>query len=239
MLELTRRGFLQTASAGAATLALSPLASAADDEKKPGFTLPPLPYAYEALEPTIDVETMKLHHDFHHKAYVDNLNKALAGQSELLNKPIVDLLRDAKNLPNGVRTAVINHGGGHANHTMFWEIMGPNAGGKPTGELATAIEQAFESFDKFRENLSKAAIGQFGSGWGWLVLDQGKLKILSTPNQNSPYMAGQFPIMGIDVWEHAYYLKYKNRRPEYVKAWWNVVNWDKVAERYNSAKKEA
>jgi superoxide dismutase, Fe-Mn family len=239
MLHPTRRRFLQTASAAAATLALPAFARGTDDEKKTGFTLPPLPYAYDALEPTIDAETMKLHHDFHHKAYVDNLNKALAGQPELLNKSVVDILREIKSLPEKIRQAVINNGGGDANHTMFWDIMSANAGGKPSGELATAIDEAFGSFDKFREQLSDAAIKRFGSGWGWLVLDQGKLKILSTRNQDSPYMEGQFPIMGIDVWEHAYYLKYRNRRPEYVKAWWNVANWEKISERYSRAKKEA
>jgi Fe-Mn family superoxide dismutase len=239
MLQPTRRKFLQTASAGVASLALSPLALGARDEKKAGFTLPPLQYAYVALEPTIDAETMKLHHDFHHKAYVDNLNKALAGQTELLGKDIIEVLRGINDVPEKIRQAVINNGGGHANHTMFWEIMGQGAGGKPSGDLAAAIDDAFGSFDKFREQLSQAAITRFGSGWGWLVLDQGKLKILSTGNQDSPYMKGQQPIMGIDVWEHAYYLKYRNRRPEYVKAWWNVANWDKISERYSRARKEA
>jgi Fe-Mn family superoxide dismutase len=239
MLNLTRRGFLRTASASAATLALAPFARGFNDDNKPGFTLPPLPYGYDALEPTIDAETMKLHHDFHHKAYVDNLNKALAGQPELLSKSIVDILRNISSVPENIRQAVINNGGGHANHTMFWEIMGQGAGGKPTGELASAIDETFGSFDKFRDQLSQSAVTRFGSGWGWLVLDQGKLKILSTANQDSPYMKGQYPIMGIDVWEHAYYLKYRNRRPEYVKAWWNVANWEKISERYARAKKEA
>jgi Fe-Mn family superoxide dismutase len=238
MLHLTRRNFLQTATAGAATLALSPLSVCADDEKKAGFTLPPLPYGYDALEPTIDAETMKIHHDLHHKAYVDNLNKALAGQSELLQKSIVDLLRDINSVPEKIRQAVINNGGGHANHTMFWEIMSAS-GGKPSGELSTAIDEAFGSFDKFREQVNDAAVKRFGSGWAWLVMEQGKLKVLSTANQDSPYMKGQHPVLGIDVWEHAYYLKYRNRRPEYVKAWWNVVNWNEVSERYNRAKKEA
>jgi Fe-Mn family superoxide dismutase len=239
MQDPSRRKFLQTASATAGALALAPLAMAADDEKKAGFTLPKLPYAYDALEPTIDAETMKLHHDFHHKAYVDNLNKALANQPDWLNKSIVEVLHGVDSLPEKIRQAVINNGGGHANHTMFWEIMGPGGGGKPGSDLSAAIDEAFGGFDKFREQLSQAAITRFGSGWGWLVLDQGKLKILSTGNQDSPFMKNQFPIMGIDVWEHAYYLKYRNRRPEYVKAWWNVANWDNISERYNRAKKEA
>src|SRR5262249_226039 len=170
MLHLTRRKFLQTASAGAASVALSPFVFSAADEKNAGFSLPKLPYAYDALEPTIDAETMKIHHNFHHKAYVDNLNKALAGQSELLNKSIVDILRNINSVPENIRQKVINNGGGHANHTMFWEIMGPSAGGKPSGELSAAIDEAFGSFDKFRDQVNEAAVNRFGSGWSWLVL---------------------------------------------------------------------
>ncbi len=236
MLLLSRRHFLQTAGAGAAALALAPLAEGADEQK--GFTLPKLPYEYNALERSIDKETMQIHHDLHHKAYVDNLNKALAGHEDLLSTPIEDLLRKIDSIPENLRTAVRNQGGGHANHSMFWLIMGPDGGGKPSGELAEAIDKAFESFDKFRQQLSQKAIAQFGSGWGWLVLEGGTLKILSTPNQDSPLMKGQTPILGIDVWEHAYYLRYHNRRPEYVAKWWDVVNWEKVAERYDAAKKQ-
>jgi Fe-Mn family superoxide dismutase len=239
MLQLSRRQFLRTAGASAAAVALSPVLLRADEAKKAGFTLPKLPYDYDALEPHIDAETMKIHHDFHHKAYVDNLNKALVGHPELYEKDIVEILRDMNSVPKAIRQQVINNGGGHANHSMFWEIMGPKAGGTPTGALAEAIDSAFGNFDKFREQLSDAAVKRFGSGWGWLVLQDGKLAILSTGNQDSPFMNGQTPIMGIDVWEHAYYLKYRNRRPEYVKAWWNVVNWNNVAERYDRARKQA
>lgn len=236
----SRRQMIHTLGLSAAAVVLSPwTGQAAQAEKGAGFTLPPLPYAFDALEPTIDAETMKIHHDLHHKAYVDNLNKALAGNNELLSLPITELLRNLTKVPEKSRQAVINNGGGHANHTMFWEIMGPKGGGQPKGELAAALKTAFGSFEKFQEQLSQAAVTRFGSGWGWLVLEGGQLKILSTANQDSPLMTkGQTPIMGIDVWEHAYYLKYRNRRPEYVKAWWNVVNWDKVTERYNQARKE-
>ena len=203
MQPLSRRQFLQASSAGAAALALAPLAVRADEDKKTGFTLPKLPYAYEALEPTIDAETMKIHHDFHHKAYVDNLNKALAGHEDLLSMPVDDLLRNIDKVPKDVRQAVINNGGGHSNHSMFWQIMGPDAGGKPSGDLAAAIDEAFESFEKFQEKLNQLAITRFGSGWAWLILDGGKLNAVNTPNQNSPLLQGKTPIMGIDVWEHA------------------------------------
>lgn len=236
----SRREMIHTLGLSAAAVVLSPLARGAEQaEKAAGFTLPPLPYSFDALEPTIDAETMKIHHDLHHKAYVDNLNKALAGNGELLSMSITDLLRNISKVPEKSRQAVINNGGGHANHTMFWEIMGPKGGGQPKGELAAAIKTAFGSFEKFQELLNQAATTRFGSGWGWLILEGGQLKVLSTANQDSPLMTkGQTPILGIDVWEHAYYLKYRNRRPEYVKAWWNVVNWDKVTERYNQARKE-
>lgn len=200
--------------------------------------LPPLPYAYDALEPHIDARTMEIHHTKHHQGYVTNLNKALDGHPELASRNIADLLSHISAVPENIRQAVINNGGGHANHTMFWQIMGPNKGGEPTGELAGAIRTAFGDFGQFRERLSQAALARFGSGWAWLCLDgTGKLLIESTPNQDSPLMQGHRPILGIDVWEHAYYLKYQNRRADYVTAWWNVVNWDKVAEFYKAARK--
>jgi Fe-Mn family superoxide dismutase len=238
MHHLTRRHFLSRAGAGAATLVLAPLTLRADDKKPDGFTLPKLPYAYDALEPHIDAETMKIHHDRHHQAYVDNLNKALAGHPDLMKKTIVEILRDVKSVPKDIQTAVINNGGGHANHTMFWEIMGPKAGGEPSGDVGKAIDKTFGSFDKFKEKLTAAALGRFGSGWAWLVADgKGKLDVISSANQDSPYMDGNTPVLGIDVWEHAYYLKYQNKRADYVKAWWNVVNWKTVAERYAMAGK--
>src|SRR6516225_6781689 len=200
------------------------------------FTLPPLPYPADALERAIDKMTMEIHHGRHHKAYVDNLNAALEGQAALLAKPIDQLLREISSVPEAIRQKVINNGGGHANHTMFWEIMGPRAGGTPTGPLAEAINSTFTDFTQFKGKLKDAALGRFGSGWAWLVLANGKLQIVSTANQDSPYMQNQVPILGIDVWEHAYYLKYQNRRPDYVDAWWNVVNWNAVAQRYSQAK---
>ena len=237
MTSMTRRQLLQTAAAGALGLALRPLTVHAAEEKPAGFELPKLPYAYDALEPTIDAETMKIHHDFHHKAYVDNLNKALMGHPELVKKGIVGLLADIDSVPQDIRQAVINNGGGHANHSMFWEIMGAKGAEAPKGALARAIDAAFGSVDKFQAQVNDAAVKRFGSGWSWLVLSKGKLEVLSTANQDSPYMKDQKPILGIDVWEHAYYLKYRNKRPDYVKAWWNVVNWDTVAERYDRALK--
>src|SRR4051812_6893226 len=200
------------------------------------YTLPNLPYPTNALEPTIDTMTMEIHHGRHHKAYVDNLNKALESQAALASKPIEQLLREISQVPENIRQAVINNGGGHANHSMFWEIMGPGAGGQPTGPLADDINATFGSFDTFKTQVKQAGATRFGSGWGWLVLEGGKLKVLSTANQDSPYMNGQVPIMGIDVWEHAYYLKYQNKRPDYLEAWWNVVNWANVAKRYSQAK---
>jgi Fe-Mn family superoxide dismutase len=199
-------------------------------------TLPNLPYATNALEPHIDTMTMEIHHGRHHKAYVDNLNKALDGQAALQSKSIEQLLREISQVPENIRQAVINNGGGHANHTMFWEIMAGGAGGDPSGPLADDIKAAFGNFADFKAQLKQAGVGRFGSGWAWLVLADGKLKILSSPNQDSPYMNGQMPVMGVDVWEHAYYLKYQNKRPDYLDAWWNVVNWKAVAERYSKAK---
>ena len=200
-------------------------------------TLPSLPYAYNALEPYIDAQTMEIHHTKHHQAYVNNLNAALEKHPDLQGVDLESLLRNIQSVPEDIRTAVRNNGGGHANHSLFWTIMGPNAGGAPTGELAAAINAAFGSFDAFKEQFSTAAKTRFGSGWAWLVVDGfGKLAVYSTANQDSPYMNGHTPILGLDVWEHAYYLKYQNRRPEYVENWWNVVNWDAVAERYAQAK---
>jgi Fe-Mn family superoxide dismutase len=202
------------------------------------FTLPPLPYAPDALEPHIDAATMKVHHDGHHNAYVNNLNKALESAPDLANKSVEELL--ANNLsavPENLRTAVRNNGGGHANHTMFWTIMGPNAGGNPKGDIASAIDKTFGSFDTFKEKFTTAASGRFGSGWAWLVRGGGgELQITSTANQDSPLMEGQFPVFGLDVWEHAYYLKYQNKRPDYIKAWWNVINWDEVNRRLKQGK---
>jgi Fe-Mn family superoxide dismutase len=199
-------------------------------------TLPPLPYPTNALEPYIDAMTMEIHHDRHHKAYVDNLNKALEGHPDLQNKSTIDILRTINSVPQNIRQAVINNGGGDANHTMFWQIMGPKAGGKPSGPLADDIDRTFKDFASFQQQLKQAAATRFGSGWGWLVLADGKLQVISTANQDSPHMSNQTPILGIDVWEHAYYLKYQNKRPDYIDAWWNVVNWNAVGQRYSEAK---
>ena len=197
------------------------------------YELPPLPYDYNALEPYIDEETMHLHHDKHHQAYVNNLNAALQGQSQFENMSVDDLMRQINNVPESIRTAVRNNGGGHANHSMYWQIMKPNGGGEPTGDLANAINSAFGSFDQFKAAFNDAGAKRFGSGWAWLVIGPyGKLAVTSSANQDSPLMEGQYPVMGNDVWEHAYYLKYQNRRPEYLAAWWNVLNWDEIAKRY-------
>jgi superoxide dismutase, Fe-Mn family len=199
------------------------------------YEVPPLPYDYAALEPTIDEQTMKLHHDKHHQAYVDKANGALEG-TEWADKPVDEVLANLSSLPDDKQTVVRNNGGGHANHTLFWESMSPDGGGEPSGELANAIHEAFGSFDAFKEQFEANGVAQFGSGWTWLVLDGGSLKLEKTPNQDSPVLNGQTPLLGNDVWEHAYYLKYQNKRPDYLKAWWDVVNWDAVAERYSSAK---
>jgi Fe-Mn family superoxide dismutase len=198
-------------------------------------TLPDLPYAFDALEPHIDAKTMEIHHDKHHATYVAKLNAALEGQADLAAKPLEELLRGIDSLPESLRGAVKNHGGGHANHTLFWEIMAPNAGGTPSGKLAEAIERDFGSFAAFQEKLTNAAANQFGSGWGWLVASGGKLEVLARPNQDSPLMEGKIPLLGVDVWEHAYYLKYQNRRPDYLAAWWNVVNWSAVGGKFDRA----
>jgi Fe-Mn family superoxide dismutase len=201
------------------------------------FTLPPLPYDFGALEPHIDAKTMEIHHGKHHQTYVNNLNAAVEKAPELANKSLDDLMRNVNKAPEAVRTAIRNNGGGHWNHSMFWQIMGPNSGGEPGGNLGNAVRTAFGDFAKFREQFSAAATGRFGSGWAWLVNNGGKLSITSTPNQDNPLMEGQNAIMGLDVWEHAYYLKYQNRRPDYIQAWWNVVNWKEVEKRFSSASK--
>jgi Fe-Mn family superoxide dismutase len=231
---MNRRQFLHSVGTGAAVLTLGPLAHA---EEKKAYTLPPLPYAYDALEPHIDAKTMMIHHDKHHQAYVNGLNTAMMKAPDLQGKPVNDLLKDIAKVPMDIRQAVINQGGGHANHTMFWEIMAKNAGGTPDGPLAKAIDGAFDSFAKFREKFTQAAMTRFGSGWAWLVVAGGKLEILSTGNQDSPLLTGKTPVLGLDVWEHAYYLKYQNLRADYVKAWWNVVNWKNVADRTAAALK--
>jgi len=196
------------------------------------FSLPALPYAYDALEPHIDARTMEIHHTKHHQAYVNNLNAAIEKAPELQGKSLDDLMRGINSVPESVRTAVRNNGGGHWNHSMFWELMGANKGGEPTGKLADAIRSAFGDFSKFKEQFAAAGAGRFGSGWAWLLNDGGKLSITSTPNQDNPLMDGKTAILGLDVWEHAYYLKYQNKRPDYIAAWWNVVNWDAVAKRF-------
>jgi superoxide dismutase, Fe-Mn family len=199
------------------------------------YEVPPLPYDYAALEPHIDEQTMHLHHDKHHQAYVDKANGALEG-TEHADKPIAEVVANLDALPDDIRGVVRNNGGGHLNHSLFWESMSPDGGGEPSGDLADAISSAFGSFDDFKEKFEAAGVGQFGSGWAWLVLDGGALKVTSTPNQDNPITGGATPLLGNDVWEHAYYLKYQNKRPDYLKAWWDVVNWDKVAERYSAAK---
>ncbi|MGA7670834.1 MAG: superoxide dismutase [Nitrolancea sp.] len=200
------------------------------------YQLPPLPYPFDALEPTIDARTMEIHHDKHHGAYVNNVNAALDGHDDLASMSIEDLLKNIDRVPDSIKTAVRNNGGGHANHSMFWQIMKKGGGGEPSGDLANAINSAFGSFDAFKDAFSKAGAGRFGSGWAWLVVNNGNLEVMSTANQDSPYMEGKTPIMGLDVWEHAYYLNYQNRRPDYISAWWNVVNWDEVAKRFSAAK---
>ncbi|MFK0526203.1 superoxide dismutase [Paenibacillus illinoisensis] len=201
------------------------------------FQLPALPYANDALEPHIDAQTMEIHHDRHHNTYVTNLNAALESAPELQEKSLEDLIANLDSVPESIRTAVRNNGGGHANHSLFWEIIGPNGGGAPTGDIAAAINSELGGFDKFKEDFAKAATTRFGSGWAWLVVGKdGKLSITSTPNQDSPLFEGLTPVLGLDVWEHAYYLKYQNKRPDYIGAFWNVINWDEVNKRYAAAK---
>jgi Fe-Mn family superoxide dismutase len=238
MSQLDRRQLLQASGASVAALILSPVVFAEEKEKKVGFTLPALPYAVEALEPTIDAKTMTIHHGLHHKAYVDNANKLRAGQPKMLAMTPEAILADTSAIPEKIRQGVINNVGGHANHVLFWEIMSPKGGGEPKGELGKAIDAKFESFAKFQAAIVDAGLTQFGSGWAWLVVNtKGDLEITKTPNQESPIQKGLKPILGVDVWEHAYYLKYQNKRKDYLEAWWKVVSWEAVAAKYAAAKK--
>lgn len=200
------------------------------------YELPELPYAYDALEPHIDKETMNIHHTKHHNTYVTNVNAALEGHADLASKSVEELISDLNAVPEDIRTAVRNNGGGHANHSLFWQLLSPNGGGTPSGALAEAIDSKFGSFDEFKTKFENAGKTRFGSGWAWLVLSNGELEVTSSANQDSPLMDGKTPILGVDVWEHAYYLKYQNKRPDYLAAFWNVVNWDEVSKRYESAK---
>lgn len=244
---ITRRQAIKTTALASAVIATLPNAFAQNSpvtdkalistsSPTGPFMLPPLPYAYDALEPHIDTQTMRIHHDKHHAAYVANLNKAVADHPELGKKPVEDLLKNLNDVPEKIRTSVRNNGGGHYNHSLFWQMMKPGGGGEPAGELAKAIDANFGSFSTFKEQFTKAAMTQFGSGWAWLILDDGKLKIEDAPNQDSPISHGKPVLLGLDVWEHAYYLKNQNRRADYVTAWWNVVNWDFVSERYAKLK---
>ncbi|MFB1099008.1 MULTISPECIES: superoxide dismutase [Bacillaceae] len=200
------------------------------------FELPELPYAYDALEPHIDKETMNIHHTKHHNTYVTKLNDAIAGKADLESKSLEELVAGVNELPSDVQTAVRNNGGGHYNHSLFWKLLSPNGGGEPTGEVASAIANKYGTLDKFKEEFAAAAAGRFGSGWAWLIVENGEVDIVSTPNQDNPVMEGKTPILGLDVWEHAYYLKYQNKRPDYISAFWNVVNWDEVERLYREAK---
>lgn len=200
------------------------------------YELPQLPYAYDALEPHIDKETMNIHHTKHHNTYITNVNAALEGHEDLLSKSVEELVANLDAVPEAARTAVRNNGGGHANHSLFWTILSPNGGGAPSGELADKINSKFGSFETFKEEFAKAGATRFGSGWAWLVVNNGELEVTSTPNQDSPLMEGKTPILGLDVWEHAYYLNYQNRRPDYISSFWNVVNWEEVTRRYEEAK---
>jgi len=241
---MTRRQAIKTTALASAALATLPGAIAQTNSTAPAaaatpsgpFTLPPLAYAYDALEPHIDAQTMQIHHDKHHAAYVANLNKAIAEFPDLGSKPVEDLLKDLNAVPEKIRTAVRNNGGGHYNHSLFWQMMKKGGGGEPAGDLAKAIDTAFGSFSTFKDNFSKAALGQFGSGWAWLAFDGKQLRIEPTPNQDTVLSLGGTQLLGLDVWEHAYYLKYQNKRADYIAAWWNVVNWDFVADRYAKAK---
>ncbi|MBT2571603.1 superoxide dismutase [Planococcus sp. ISL-110] len=200
------------------------------------YELPELPYAYDALEPHIDKETMNIHHTKHHNTYITNVNAALEGHDDLASKSVEELIADLDAVPESARTAVRNNGGGHANHSLFWKLLSPSGGGNPTGALGEAINSKFGSFDEFKEKFAAAGKTRFGSGWAWLVLSNGELEIMSTPNQDSPLMEGKTPLLGLDVWEHAYYLKYQNKRPDYINAFWNVVNWEEASNRYETAK---
>ena len=198
------------------------------------YSLPSLPYDYSAIEPHIDAKTMEIHHSKHHQTYVDKLNAAVEGHD--VPTSVDELLRQFKGLPADIQGAVRNHGGGHSNHSLFWQIIGPNGGGEPTGDVASAIDDGFGSFKEFRDKFSAAATNHFGSGWAWLIVDGGNLDVISLPNQDSPLMEGKTPILGLDVWEHAYYLKYQNKRPDYIEAWWNVINWGEVDNRFKAAR---
>lgn len=237
---VNRRNFLYMLGVGVGAITLGACKASGDNLATPNagsFELPPLPYAYDALEPYIDAETMKFHHDKHHAGYTRNLNKALEKHPELKSMSGEELLRNINSIPADIQTTVRNNGGGYVNHKMFWEIMAPNAGGKPTGAIASAIDAAFGSFAAFQEQFNDAGGKRFGSGWAWLVYTaDGKLEVTSTPNQDSPLMEDKYPIMGNDVWEHAYYLNYRNDRGAYLKAWWNVVNWDEVNKRFAQAR---
>ena len=240
---MTRRKAIQTGVLAGAAIATVPaaiaqtnVAPAAATNSGP-YALPALPYAYDVLEPYIDARTMEIHHDKHHAAYVANLNKAVADYPDVARQPVEDLLKDLNAVPEKIRTAVRNQGGGHYNHSLFWQMLKKD-GGEPSGELAKAIESAFGSFSSFKEDFTKAAVSQFGSGWAWLVSDKGgKLQIMSSPNQDNPMSQGFYPIMGNDVWEHAYYLKYQNRRGDYLKEWWNVVNWNEINRRFQESQR--
>jgi Fe-Mn family superoxide dismutase len=245
---MDRRSFLRNLGVSAAGAAVGPGALAQvvsnkdqtkkkEGDKKMAFELPKLPYAYDALEPHIDARTMEIHHTKHHQAYITNANKALEGETALAGLSVEELLKNISKAPDAKRQALINNAGGHANHSLFWEIMGPGKGGEPTGALADDIKSAFGDFAKFKETFSNNGVTRFGSGWSWLAVNaEKKLVALNTLNQDSPLMQGLTPILGLDVWEHAYYLHYQNRRPDYIAAWWNVVNWDKVTELYKAAK---
>jgi Fe-Mn family superoxide dismutase len=242
---MTRRQVLKTtalATVAYATVSTRPTTSAqitrgaaVGNTSTGPFTLPPLPYPFDALEPYIDAQTMQIHHDKHHAAYVDNLNKAIAAFPDLGKKSVEDLLKNLNAVPDAIRTAVRNHGGGHYHHALFWLMMKKNGGGQPSGELSKAIDKRFGSFNAFRDEFTKAALGQFGSGWAWLAMENKELRIESTPNQDSPVSHGALPLLGLDVWEHAYYLRYQNRRADYITAWFNVINWDYVTERFRKA----
>lgn len=241
---LTRRDALKTLGGGAALVGLAALGTTAAHAQgkstaggtKPPFELPKLDYAYDALEPHIDARTMEIHHTKHHQAYVTNANNALKDHAATMKKSAEEMLRDLGSLPDAIRTTLRNNVGGHLNHAHFWKVIGPKAGGAPRGEVADAITKAFGSFDKFKTQFANAAAGRFGSGWAWLTMKEGKLEITSTPNQDTPLTAGASPLLGLDVWEHAYYLKYQNRRPDYIAAFWNVVNWEQVAANYVAAR---
>ncbi len=200
------------------------------------FKLPELDYAYDALEPHIDARTMEIHHSKHHQGYVNNANKALESQGKFKDMDVREVLEKLDELPEDLRVPVMNNAGGHYNHSIFWKVMSPQGGGKPSGELAKRIEKDLGGFEEFKEEFNKAAATRFGSGWAWLVIEDGKLSVMSTPNQNNPITEGKYPLLGLDVWEHAYYLKYQNKRPDYIEAWWNLVNWDEVEKRFNDAK---